>query len=138
FLDIGLMQNICGLSSDILLSTDENFIKVNEGAIAEQFTAQELLAYRNCHHTPSLYYWAREARNSSAEIDYVTPCNSSVLPIEVKAGKTGTLRSMHIYLEKYKVSCGVRISQLYYSNTLPIIAIPFYAIKRIPYLMKQT
>jgi predicted AAA+ superfamily ATPase len=138
FLDIGLMQNICGLSSDILLSPDEDYIKVNEGAIAEQFTAQELLAYADYYQTPSLYYWAREERNSSAEIDYVAPCNSSVLPIEVKAGKTGTLRSMHIYLEKYKVSSGVRISQLYYSNSLPIIAIPFYAIKRIPLLMKQT
>jgi len=138
FLDIGLMQNICGVSSDILLSPDENYIKVNEGAIAEQFAAQELMAYADYYQAPSLYYWAREARNSSAEIDYVVPCNSSVLPIEVKAGKTGTLRSMQIYLQKYKVSSGVRISQLFYSKTLPIIAVPFYAIKRIPHLMKQT
>ena len=137
FLDIGLMQNICGLSSEILLSSDENFIKVNEGAIAEQFTAQELLAYRDYYQVPSLYYWAREARNSNAEIDYIIPCCSSALPIEVKAGKTGTLRSMHIYLEKYNLSSGVRISQLYFTNTLPIISLPFYAIKKIPHLMKN-
>ncbi len=137
FLDIGLMQNICGLSSDILLSPDENFIKVNEGAIAEQFTAQELLAYRDYYQIPALHYWAREARNSSAEIDYIIPCNSSVLPIEVKAGKTGTMRSMHIYLDKYNLSSGIRISQLYFNNTLPIISLPFYAIKQIPHLMKR-
>ena len=41
--------------------------------IPEQFTAQELLAYRDFHQVPSLFYWAREARNSNAEIDYVIP-----------------------------------------------------------------
>jgi len=137
FLDIGLMQNICGLSSEILISTDENFIKINEGAIAEQFTAQELFAYRDFYQVPSLYYWAREARNSNAEIDYIIPCCLSALPIEVKAGKTGTLRSMHIYLEKYGLPAGVRISQLYFNKTLPIISLPFYAIKKIPQLLKS-
>lgn len=135
FLDIGLMQNICGLNSDILLSNDENFIKINEGAVAEQFTAQELLAYLDPYRIPSLHYWVREARNSSAEIDYVIPHKSFVLPIEVKAGKTGTLRSMHIYLEKYKLSSGVRISQLFFNKTLPVISIPFYAIKKIQQLI---
>jgi len=137
FLDIGLMQNICGVSSDILLSHDENFIKVNEGAIAEQFTAQELFAYRDFYQIPSLYYWAREARNSNAEIDYIIPFNSIALPIEVKAGKTGTLRSMHIYLENYHMSAGVRISQLYFNKTLPIISLPFYAIKMIPHFLNS-
>lgn len=135
FPDIGLMQNICGLSSDILLTSDENFITVHEGAVAEQFTAQELLAYLDPYHMPSLYYWAREARNSNAEIDYVIPYKSIVLPIEVKAGKTGTLRSMHIYLEKYNLSFGVRLSQMYFNKTLPVISIPFYAIKKIPKLL---
>jgi predicted AAA+ superfamily ATPase len=135
FLDIGLMQNVSGLSSDILLSSGEDFIKVNEGAIAEQFTAQELLAYTDYYKVPSLHYWAREARNSNAEVDYVIPFNSSAIPIEVKAGKTGTLRSMHLYLEKYNLPSGVRISQLYYNDTLPIISLPFYAIKKLPELL---
>jgi len=137
FLDTGLMQNICGLSSEMITSADDNFIKINEGAVAEQYTAQELLAYRDYLQAPSLFYWAREARNSSAEIDYVIPCCSSALPIEVKAGKTGTLRSMHIYLEKYRLPAGIRISQLYFNNTLPIVSLPFYAIKKISQLAKE-
>ncbi len=136
FLDIGLMQNICDLSSEMLMSPDENFVKINEGAVAEQFTAQELFAYRDSYQVPSLFYWAREARNSNAEIDYIIPCCSSALPIEVKAGKTGTLRSMHIYLEKYHLPTGVRISQIFFNKNQPIISIPFYAIKQIPYLLK--
>ena len=137
FLDIGLMQNICGLNSEIILSAADNFIKINKGAVAEQFTAQELLAYRDHLQAPSLFYWAREARNSSAEIDYIIPCCSSALPIEVKAGKTGTLRSMHIYLEKYRLPAGIRISQLFFNNTMPVVSFPFYAIKKISQLVKD-
>ncbi|MBA7533338.1 hypothetical protein ES705_25576 [subsurface metagenome] len=86
---------------------------------------------------PSLYYWAREARNSNAEIDYIIPCCSSALPIEVKAGKTGTLRSMHIYLKKYSLPAGVRISQLFFNKNLTIVSLPFYAIRKIHQLLKS-
>ena len=137
FLDIGLMQNICGLNSDILLTSNEDFIKVNEGAIAEQFVAQELLNYQDCYTQPSLYYWVREAKNSSAEVDYVIPCCSKAIPIEVKSGKTGTLRSMHLYLKKANLSVGVKISLLPFDYTLPVISIPFYAIKKIPELISS-
>ncbi len=137
FLDIGLMQNICGLNSDIFLTSNEDFIKINGGAIAEQFVAQELLNYQNCYIQPSLYYWVREAKSSSAEVDYVIPCHSKVLPIEVKSGKTGTLKSMHLYLKKANLSAGVKISQLPFDDTLPIISIPFYAIKKIPELISS-
>lgn len=54
------------------------------------------------------------------------------LSIEVKSGKTGTLRSMLLYLKKADLSIGVKISQLPFDDTLPIISIPFYAIKKIP------
>ncbi len=137
FLDIGLMQNICGLSSEMLITPDEDFIKINNGALAEQFTAQELLAYQDIYQAPSLFYWAREARNSSAEVDYLIPYRSHVLPIEVKAGKTGTLKSMHLFLQKYHGSTGVRISQLYFNDTPPVISFPFYSIKKIPHLMQR-
>ncbi|MFC1761899.1 ATP-binding protein [Planctomycetota bacterium] len=137
FLDIGLMQNLCGLSSDMLVSADDEFIQINAGAVAEQFVAQELLAYRDHTVTPSLFYWAREARNSNAEIDYLVPCGARALPVEVKAGKTGTLRSMHLFLDTYRTAIGMRISQQYFNRTEPILSIPFYAIARIDPLVKD-
>lgn len=135
FLDIGLMQNLCGLSSETLMA--ENFIQVNAGAVAEQFVAQELLAYHDPLEEARLYYWAREARSSNAEIDYLATCREYAVPLEVKAGKTGTLRSMHLFLEKYPVPVGVKISQNPFNNTPPIISIPFYGIKEIPQLIKD-
>ena len=84
FLDVGLMQNICSSSAEMLLADD--VMQVNAGAVAEQIVGQELLAHRDPFQSPSLYYWAREARNSSAEVDYLIPSGSQVLPVEVKAG----------------------------------------------------
>jgi len=129
------MQNICGLRSETLMN--EDFIEVNAGAVAEQFVAQELLAYRDEYEQPSLFYWAREERNSSAELDYLVPCFSYALPVEVKAGKTGTLRSMHLFLEKYPCPVGVRVSRLPFSDHPPIISVPFYGIKKIPEMVKH-
>jgi len=134
FLDIGLMQNICGLDGEIFLR--EEFIQVNNGAVAEQFVGQEFLAYQDLYKKASLYYWAREARNSSAEVDYLIPHIGKALPVEVKSGKTGRLRSMNLFLEKYSCLMGLRISQIPLNQTLPVLSIPFYAVKQIPQLLK--
>jgi len=135
FLDIGLMQNICGLDGETFLR--EEFIQVNSGAVAEQFVGQELLAYKNIYQEASLYYWVREARNSSAEVDYLIPHLGKAIPVEVKSGKTGRLRSMHLFLEKYSCLMGLRISQQPYNQTPPILSLPFYAIKQIPKLLDE-
>lgn len=130
FLDVGLMQNVCGASSEVMFADD--LMKVNAGAIAEQFVGQELLAYRDFYQPASLYYWAREVRNSSAEVDYLVACGSRMVPVEVKAGKTGTLRSMHLFLEQHAVRGGVKISTGPYNPTLPVISLPLYAIEQMP------
>jgi predicted AAA+ superfamily ATPase len=135
FLDIGLMQNICGLNSETLMT--EDFIQVNTGAVAEQFVGQELLAYHDPFEESSLYYWGREERSSNAEVDYLTSYWNYAVPLEVKAGKTGALRSMHLFLEKYPVPVGIRVSQIPLNSILPIISVPFYAIKKIPHLLND-
>ncbi len=136
FLDIGLMQNICGLNSELLLSINDDFININNGAIAEQFVAQELLSYQDFYTQSSLFYWVREAKSSNAEVDFIIPCCSKILPVEVKAGKTGTLKSMHLFFKKNNLSIGVKISQHSFNNTLPVISLPFYAIKNIQKIIK--
>ncbi len=133
FLDIGLMQNLCGLDSETLMT--EDFIQVNSGAVAEQFVGQELIAYHDPFAEASLYYWTREARSSNAEVDYLTPYRKFAVPVEVKAGKTGTLRSMNLFLEKYPAPVGIRISQIPLQAHPPILSLPFYAIKKIPSLL---
>jgi uncharacterized protein len=106
FLDIGLANHMC----HIQLIDPLNIITLNEGAIAEQFVAQELLNITTSFAEPKLYYWVREEKNANAEVDFLFQNKNFVYPIEVKAGKTGTLKSMHVYLLEKKMHTGIRLN----------------------------
>ncbi len=95
-LDIGLMQRLCQVPVELELQQD-NLLAMYRGKLAEQFVAQELLAHRG----PQLYYWARDARGSSAEVDYLVVSGGNILPVEVKSGAGGSLKSLHLMLDKY-------------------------------------
>ena len=86
----------------------EDLITVNEGALAEQFVGLQLLAAAPAFEDPQLYYWAREARNANAEVDFVITRQQDILPVEVKAGKTGTLRSMFQFLREKRRTRALR------------------------------
>ena len=98
-LDIGLLQRICQVPVELELQ-QENLLAMYRGKLAEQFVAQELLAW----HSSELFYWARDARGSSAEIDYLVVREGNIYPVEVKSGKGGSLRSLHLMLEKF-INC---------------------------------
>jgi hypothetical protein len=66
-------------------------ITAHEGALAGRFVGQERIAAAPGVEDPQLFYWAREARNANAELDFVISWRSDLLPVEVKAGKTGSL-----------------------------------------------
>ena len=76
----------------------ENLLAMYRGKLAEQFVAQELLAW----HSSELFYWARETRGSSAEVDFLVIRQGKIYPVEVKSGPSGSLRSLHLMLEKYQ------------------------------------
>ncbi len=95
-LDIGLMQRLCQVPVELELQQG-NLLAMYRGKLAEQFVAQELLAW----HSSELFYWAREARGSSAEVDFLVVRQGNIYPVEVKSGAGGSLRSLHLMLEKY-------------------------------------
>ena len=95
-LDIGLLQRICQIPVD-LEYREENLLSIYRGKMAEQFVAQEMLAKSQS----DLFYWARDARSSSAEVDYLAVRQGKIYPVEVKSGASGSLKSLHMMLEKY-------------------------------------
>lgn len=136
FLDIGLLQSALGL--DPQLFTSSSIHLVNAGVLAEQFVGQELSAYADCYLEPHLFFWESEKEGGSAEVDYVTQYFGKIVPIEVKAGKEGRLRSLLFFLEKKKsATIGLRISieQLGFKNN--ILSIPFYLMSQIPRLISS-
>jgi predicted AAA+ superfamily ATPase len=70
--------------------------------MAEQFVGQELASINNYQ----LFYWSRQSKSSTAEVDYVIAVNDRIIPVEVKSAKAGSLRSMHQYLKEYS-ECSV-------------------------------
>ena len=106
FLDIGLVNHI--LKLDILKLNDVNLI--NEGSLAEQFVGQQLLTMEPYYKERNIYYWMREKRNAEAEVDYILQLGNNILPIEVKAGKSGKLKSLHVFMLEKKLSTAIRLN----------------------------
>lgn len=106
FMDIGFVNHL----SQIDLIDIELIMTANEGMLAEQFVAQELLASREAYLSPSLFYWTREEKSSNAEIDFLFQHKNRIYPIEVKAGKTGTLKSLQVYLAEKRLDFGIRFN----------------------------
>ena len=135
FVDIGLVQH--ALKLDIEAVYNESLIQINRGAIAEQFVGQELLAYRDPKTEESLFYWEREKVGSAAEVDFLFSYNSNIIPIEVKAGPTGRLRSIHQFMKDKECSIGIHISEKPLSYEKGILTVPFYLISQIPTLLQE-
>ncbi len=135
FLDVGLVKRSCNLDLEMLFKTDPFLI--NDGGLAEQFVGQELLAYMGKEESNALYSWVREERNSSAEIDFLMAVDAQIVPIEVKSGASGTLRSLRIFLEEKKIPLGVRISEIPFSLNKDLLSIPFYMIGELPRLIRE-
>ncbi len=98
--DMGLMHHLCGLNASTALS-GEDLLSIYNGALAEQFVGQELRITQG----GALYYWSRNVRNSSAEVDYLTVVDGIIRPLEVKSCSEGRLKSLHLLLQTY-TNCG--------------------------------
>ncbi len=106
FIDIGLLNHLLKIR---LLDTD-NLMTINEGALAEQFVGQELLTTKPYFIDSQLFYWLRESKNSNAELDYLWEFNNEIMPLEVKSGKAGTMKSLFVYCFENKKEKGIRLS----------------------------
>lgn len=135
FLDIGLMQSAGQIDAGLVWEQD--LLQIRAGALAEQIVGQELLAYAGPYDLDSLYFWKREKKNSTAEVDYVIQVDSKIFPVEVKAGKTGHLRSIQKFIEEKQSLLGIKISQAPLGIDKMILSVPFYLIEQIPRLVRD-
>jgi predicted AAA+ superfamily ATPase len=107
FLDVGLMNAVCGLNWNSISKMDDTRL-INEGAIAEQFIGQHLQDLFAGNPNRELNYWLREGRTSNAEVDFVVALEGRIIPIEVKAGGRGSLRSLHQFAGEKSAPLAVR------------------------------
>ncbi len=96
FFDTGLLNYAAGLQAEYF--EHKNLHSFYSGLLAEHIVIQEVMATdRISLNKPA--FWVRELRQSNAETDLLIPYKNRIIPVEVKAGKTGTLRSLHSYLD---------------------------------------
>ncbi len=105
--DTGLASVQLGLSRLDLRSLDQA-VWANKGALAEQFVGQQLRCITPAFEDPRLFYWQR-TDGHQAEIDYIIQKGNLIIPIEVKAGKSGAMKSLHAFMYQKKLRHAIRL-----------------------------
>jgi len=152
FLDIGLVNHICGLDWIAISAMDEQQL-VNEGGLAEQFVGQHLVDLSQGLEAPQLQYWLREGKTANAELDYVISRGNWIIPVEVKAGKSGSLKSLHQFMHLKKLNLAVRFDLnspgwQEVTHTIvtadgnaevnfSLISLPLYAVEQLPRIIDE-
>ena len=106
FLDTGLVNHTLNIQSDMLGLKDLN--PAYKGAIIPHLITQELMSL-NTLSNKKPNFWVREKHQSSSEVDLVFPYKNKVIPIEIKSGPTGSLRSLHQFIEQANHPYAIRI-----------------------------
>lgn len=134
FLDVGLANYRIGFKE--FFSSRQSLDNVYQGKISEQVAAQEIIS--QTYLSPSLRFWIRE--KGLAETDLLYPFKEFVIPIEVKSGKAGKLRSLNLFMEKSDHPYAIRIYagksridqiQLASGKEFHLYSIPYYLLPRL-------
>lgn len=122
FLDVGLLLRKSQIEFESLYVKKELSVAF-KGILSEQFVAQQLISQTE----QKLFYWARTESGASSEVDFVILKNNKVIPIEVKSGKSGSLKSMHYLLNKNPtIEKAIVFSEAKVGNIDKIDFIPIY------------
>lgn len=109
FLDVGLACALLGLGFQQIKSAQDLNL-VNQGGVSEQLVGQLLRTINPFYVEPTLYYWTRDLKGSEAEVDYIIQHANQVIPLEVKSGNTGILKSLHLFMQLKQLPLAVRIN----------------------------
>ena len=120
-LDVGLLSCMAGLSKMILLDGSNIFTEF-KGALTEQYVLQQL----KCGGNMTLCYYTND--RNSCEIDFLIDNGEEVIPVEVKAERNLTAKSLKTYREKYSPAHSLRISMADYSQEDGLENIPLYSL----------
>lgn len=147
-LDIGLVSAQLGLAKMSRAESTE-LVFQNKGGLAEQFVGQQLRCAQSPLIDPSLYYWQRIG-GRQGEIDYILQGGNRVIPVEVKSGAAGSMKSLHQFMADKKLDIAIRCNtQMPSAETLRVkttqgdavvyrlISIPIYLSESIYDVIRQ-
>lgn len=140
YLDVGLVAHRfnVGTMRAALAGTDPGW----KGALMEQVVGQELLALSTERRNPPCF-WYRQQPGATAEVDYCLPWREYIVPIEVKSGKVGHLKSLHQFMAAAPHPFAVRVNRgplnvellSVAGKSLHLLNVPLYLVARLPALL---
>lgn len=149
FLDVGLCMGALGLNLNHINNINQLAV-INNGGIFEQIVGQILRTINPFYIEPALYCWHREDPGSNAEIDYIIQYGDKIMPIEVKARSTGSLKSLHLFMKLKNLAIAVRVNSDIPNKSdvtinfnaeevvkYKLLSVPFYLVGSIYKLLAQ-
>ena len=136
-LDTGMLNHFVGIQKEILGSNDLS--KIYQGTMIEHLTGQELLA-NQYNALSELFFWVKEKKESTAEVDFLISFEGKIIPIETKSGKTGTLKSLHLFMEAAPHNMAVRFYvgdvniakvKTPQNKTFFLLSLPYYLVSQL-------
>lgn len=105
-LDTGMVNFFAGIQKEVFSTSD--LLDVYNGKIIEHVVGQELIA-TNKNHIKKPLFWVRDKEGASAELDFLVVIEGKAIPVEVKSGKAGKLKSLHQYIEMTDTRLAIRL-----------------------------
>ena len=100
FLDVGLVHAMLRTPAAQAFPSPRDLAPGIRGRLAEQLAGQCL---RQLHPSagdePTLHYWQRGG-GRLGEVDYLIEVDQRVVPVELKAGATGSMKSLHQFMQE--------------------------------------
>lgn len=123
-LDVGLLGAMSHLPPKVIVEGHRLFTEF-KGSLSENFIAQGLTTLFE----KRLFYWSS---GENAEVDFILPIGTELIPLEVKSGESKRKKSLLVYKEKYQPSNILRTSPMNFHQVDDFVNIPLYAL--MPYL----
>ena len=147
-IDLGLVAAQLGLAA-ASRQDQRGLIFSNKGGLAEQFVGQQLRALQTPTVDPQLFYWQRTG-GRQGEIDYIMQHGSRIVPVEVKSGPAGKMKSLHQFMADKKLDLAVRCNpnlpvieniQVKTTRGQPVayrlLSVPLYLTESLPRLIEN-
>lgn len=104
--DTGLVNYFTGIQG--ALTNQQDLSAVFNRQISLHIVAQELMSADDPLER-AVHFWVRDKTQSSAEVDFVIAFLGLMIPVEVKSGEPGRLRSLHQFVEASRHPFAVRL-----------------------------
>jgi hypothetical protein len=107
-LDVGLLHGLLRTPARGAFPSREDLAPALCGRIADQLGAQQLrVRDTGPGDGPELYYWQREG-GRPGEIDSLIVANGLIVPVELKSGAAGAMKSLHQFMFDKELDIAVR------------------------------